>query len=160
MLIWNFLLMLLFQIPQAPVQPVATPQAAGQTVIVGLDDGMKVTLVNPEFVGFVDGCSGDAVLMYRERNFHGEMPLKTISRIEFGPYRKGKPFQMKVTLRNGEQLDVESERRDFVEIKGKSEFGTVTIKHPDPVSAPVNLATRKPSRKKDLTIQYLEIPAL
>src|SRR6267378_2186622 len=160
MLVWNFLLTLLFQTPQAPVQPVAILQAAaGQTVIVGLDDGMIVKVENPEFTGFIDGRSGDAVLMYRERNFHGEMPLKTISRIEFGPYRKGKPFQMKVTLRNGEQLDVESERRDFVEIKGKSEFGTVTIKHPDPVSAPVNLATRKPDRKKDLTIQYLEFPA-
>src|SRR6267378_2596001 len=160
MLVWNLLLMLLFQTPQPPVQQVATVQAAaGQTVIVGLDDGMKVTVQSPEFSGFIDGRSGDAVLMYRERNFHGEMPLKTISRIDFGPYKRGKPFPMTVTLRNGDQLEVESERRDFVEIKGKSEFGLVTIKHPDPVSVPVKLTTRKPDRKKDLTIQYLEFPA-
>ena len=87
------------------------------------------------------------------------MPVKTISRIEFGPYRKGKPFPMKVTLKSGEELDVESERRDFVEIKGKSELGTVTIKHPDPISVPVRITTRKPNRKKDLTIQYLEFPS-
>ncbi len=160
MLVWSLLFVLLFQTPQTPIQPVATLQAAaGQTVIVGLDDGMIVKVENPEFTGFIDGRSGDAVLMYRERNFHGEMPLKTISRIEFGPYKRGRPFPMKVTLRNGDQLDVESERRDFVEIRGKSEFGTVTIKHPDPVSVPVKLTTRKPDRKKDLTIQYLEFPA-
>src|SRR6266850_840298 len=153
MLVSSFILMVLFQTPQAPVQPVVILQAAaGQTVIVGLDDGMKVTVQNPEFTGFIDGRSGDAVLMYRERNFHGEMPLKTISRIEFGPYKRGKPFLMKVMLRSGEQLDVESERRDFVEIKGRSEFGTVTIKHPDPLSVPLKLTTRKPNRKKDLTI--------
>src|SRR5205807_3882885 len=99
----------------------AQQTAAAQTVIVGLDDGTKVTLENPEFTGFIDGRSGDAVLMYRERNFHGEMPLKTISRIEFGQYKSGKPFSIRVTLRNGGQLDVESERRDFVIVKGKSE---------------------------------------
>src|SRR5207302_7119259 len=160
MLVRSLLFVLLFQTPQTPIQPVATPQAAaGQTVIVGLDDGMKVRVENPEFTGFIDGRSGDAVLMYRERNFHGQMPVKTISRIEFGPYRKGKPFPMKVTLKSGEELDVESERRDFVEIKGKSELGTVTIKHPDPISVPVRITTRKPNRKKDLTIQYLEFPS-
>ncbi len=120
---------------------------------------MKVTIDNPEFTGFIDGRNGDAVLIYRERTFHGEIPVKTISRIEFGEYKKGKPFAMKVTLRNGDELDVESERRDFVEIKGKSEFGTVTIKHPDPISAPLKISVGKPNRKKDLTIQYLEFPA-
>ena len=100
-----------------------------------------------------------AVLMYRQQNFHGEMPLKTISRIEFGEYKKGKPFPMTVTLRNGQKLEVQSERRDFVTLKGKTDFGTVTIKHPDPTSAPVKLSTKKPNRKKDLSIHYLEIPA-
>jgi len=86
------------------------------------------------------------------------MPIKTISRIDFGRYIKGKPFPMTVTLRNGEKLQVESERRDFVTLKGKTDFGTVTINHPDPISTPLRLTTRKPNRKKDLTIQYLEIP--
>jgi hypothetical protein len=161
MLIWNFLLMLLLQTPQAPVVPVAPPVSAtaGQRVIVGLDDGMKITVDNPEFTGFIDGRNGAAVLIYRERTFHGEMPVKTISRIDFGQYKKGKPFAMKVTLRNGDELDVESELRDFVEIKGTSEFGTVTIKHPDPISPPLKLSVGKPNRKKNLTIQYLEFPA-
>jgi hypothetical protein len=160
MLISNiFLMLLLQQAPAAIPTPSAPPSTAGQKVVVGLDDGMTVTVENPEYGGFIDGRSGDAVLIYREKTFHGEMPLKTISRIDFGPYKKGRPFSLKVKLRTGEELNVESERRDYVEIHGKSEFGTVTIKHPDPVSAPVKLTTRKPNRKKDLTIQYLEFPA-
>jgi len=158
MLILNVLLMLLLQTPQAAPPPTVRP-AAGERVIVGLDDGAKVTLDNPEFSGFIDGRNGDAVLIYREQTFHGEIPVKTIARIEFGPYKKGKPFPLKITLRSGEQLDVESERRDFVQIRGKSDFGTVTIKHPDPISPPVRLSIGKPNRKKDLTIQYLEFPA-
>ena len=152
MLIVNFILILLLQTPQVPA-------SAGQTVVVGFEDGMKVTVANPEFAGFIDGRNGDAVLMYHERNVHGEIPVRTISKIEFGPYKKGKPFPMKVTLRNGDQRDVESERRDFVSIKGRTDFGTVTIKHPDPISSTVRLSAKKPDRKKDLTIQYLEFPA-
>jgi hypothetical protein len=140
----HFLLMLLLQAPQ--------------TVVVGLDDGMKVTVETPDFTGFIEGRGGDAVLLYHEKTFHGEMPLKTISRIEFGPYKKGKPFQLKVTLRNGDELDVESERRDFVTIRGKTDFGIVTIKHPDPQAVPLKLTTGRPDRKKNLTIQYLEFP--
>jgi hypothetical protein len=160
MAIFNILLTVMLQ-QTAPVVPAPStpPSTAGQKVVVGLDDGMTVTVENPEYGGFIDGRSGDAVLMYREKAFHGEMPLKTISRIDFGPYKKGKPFPLKVKLRTGEELNVESERRDFIEIRGKSEYGTVTIKHPDPVSVPVKLTTRKPNRKKDLTIQYLEFPA-
>ena len=131
---------------------------APQTVIVGLDDGMKVTFDAPDFSGFIDGHSTDAVLLYREKSVHGEMPLKTISRIDFGRYRKGKPFQLKVTLRSGDELNLETERREFVMIRGKTELGTVTIKHPDPISATVKLSTGKPNRKKSLTIQYLEFP--
>jgi hypothetical protein len=63
-----------------------------------------------------------------------------------------------ITLRNGQCLQVESERRDFVSVRGKTDFGTITIKHPDPISGPVRLSTRKADRKKDLTIRYLEIP--
>src|SRR5262249_36957643 len=108
MLILNLVLVLLLQAPQPP-----QPATAGQTVIVGFEDGMKVTVGNPEFSGFIDGRSGDAVLLYREHSLHGEMPVRTIAKIEFGPYRRGKPFTLKITLRNGEQLDVETERRNF-----------------------------------------------
>ena len=131
---------------------------APQTVVVGLDDGMKVTVDTPDFSGFIDGKGADAVLLYHEKTFHGEMPVKTIARIEFGPYKKGKPFQLKVTLRSGDELNVESERRDFVTIRGKTEFGMITIKDPDPLAAPLKLTTGKPNRKKSLTIQYLEFP--
>jgi hypothetical protein len=145
MLILSFLLTFLFQAPQ--------------TVIVGLDDGMKVTVDTPDFSGFIEGKGADAVLLYHEKTFHGEMPVKTIARIEFGPYKKGKPFQLKVTLRSGDELNVESERRDFVTIRGKTDFGVITIKDPDPLAAPLKLTTGKPNRKKSLTIQYLEFPA-
>ena len=141
----TFLLTLLLQAPQ--------------TVIVGLDDGMKVTVDTPDFSGFIEGKGADAVLLYHEKAFHGEMPVKTIARIEFGPYKKGKPFQLKVTLRSGDELNVESERRDFVTIRGKTDFGVITIKDPDPLAAPLKLTTGKPNRKKSLTIQYLEFPA-
>jgi hypothetical protein len=145
MLIVPLLLTLLFQTPQ--------------TVIVGLDDGMRVTIEAPDFSGFIEGKGTDAVLLYHENALHGEMPLKTVARIDFGPYKKGKPFQLKVTLRNGDELNVESERRDFLTIRGKTDFGVVTIKHPDPLSAPLKLTTGKPDRKKSLTIQYLEFPS-
>jgi hypothetical protein len=137
----------------------AAPAAPPQMVVVGMEDGVKVTFDAPDFSGFIDGHSTDAVLIYRERNLHGEMPLKTISRIDFAPYQKGKPFQLKVTLRNGDELKVETEHRDFVMIKGKTDQGTVIIKHPDPISPPTKLSTSKPNRKKSLTIQYLEFPA-
>ena len=132
---------------------------ARQVVLVGLGDGQQIVVQNPEFAGFIEGRSGEAVLMYRQENFHGEMPTKTISRIEFLPYKKGKPFPMTVTLKNGQKLDVESERRDFFTVKGKTDFGTVTIRHPDPVSSIVKITTKKPNRKNELTVQYLEFPA-
>ena len=159
-MILNLLLVLLLQVPQAPqTPPPPVSSTASLTVVVGLNDGVKLTVQDPEFSGFIEGRSGDAVLMYREKDFHGEMPLKTVSRIEFGSYRKGKPFPMKVMLRNGDQLDVKSERRDFMTLRGRTDFGIVTVRHPDPVSGPLRLTTRKPNRKKDLTIQYLEFPA-
>ena len=141
----HFVLILLLQAPQ--------------NVIVGLNDGMRVTVETPDFSGFIEGKGTDAVLLYHVKTLHGEMPLKTISRIEFRPYEKGKPFQLKVTLRNGNELDVESERRDFLTIRGKTDLGVVTIKHPDPQTVPLKLTTEKPDRKKSLTIQYLEFPA-
>jgi len=45
-----------------------------------------------------------------------------------------------------------------VTVRGKTNFGIVTIKHPDPLSAPLRLSTRSANRKNDLTIQYLEFP--
>jgi len=156
MLIVNLILAAMFQIPlPLPSTPVITP---GQKVLVGLDDGRQLSVADPEYTGFIEGRSGDAVLMYRQQDFHGEMPMKAISRIDFRPYKKGKAFPMTITLRNGQTLEVESERRDFVSLRGKTEFGTVTIKNPDPTSVPVKLTTKKPNRKKDLTIQYLEFP--
>jgi hypothetical protein len=132
--------------------------APGQKVLVGLVDGQELLLQDPEFSGFIEGRNGDAVLMYHQADFHGEMPLRTIARVEFLPYKRGKPFSMTVTLRNGQTLQVESERRDYVSLRGKTDFGTITIKQPDPISVPVRLTARKADRKKDLTIQYLEIP--
>jgi len=147
MLMLNLLLALVLQAPDA-----------GQKVLVGLVDGQELLLQDPEFSGFIEGRNGDAVLMYHQADFHGEMPLRTIARIEFRPYKRGKPFSMTVTLRNGQTLEVESERRDYVSLRGKTDFGTITIKQPDPISVTVRLTARKADRKKDLTIQYLEIP--
>jgi len=148
MSIVNLILILLLQAPPL-----------GQKVVVGLLDGRQIVMDNPEFTGFIEGRNGDATLLYRQQKFHGEMPMKTISRIDFGEYEKGKPFSLTVTLRNGQKIQVESERRAFVTLKGNTDLGTVTIKHPDPTLPPVKLTTKKSNRKKDLTIQYLEIPA-
>jgi hypothetical protein len=149
MLILNALLLLALQIPVPSVVP---------AVIVGLNDGQQLVLNSADFSGFIEGRDRDAVLMYRQENFHGEMPLNTVSRIEFGAYKRGQPFSMTVTLKSGQTLEVQSERRDFVMVKGKTDFGSVTIKHPDPLSPVLRLSTRRPNRKDDLTIQYLEFP--
>jgi hypothetical protein len=133
-------------------------QAPGQIVLVGLGDGRQLIVTSPEFTGFIEGRGGEAVLMYRQENFHGEMPMSAISRIEFGEYRRNRPFPLTVTLKNGQKLEVQSERRDFVMLRGRTDFGTVTVKHPDPLASPVRLTTKKPNRKNDLTIQYLEFP--
>jgi len=135
-------------------------QVLSPKVVVGLEDGQQLVLENPSFMGFIQGAGFDAVLMYRQKNFHGEMPLSKISRIEFGRYKRGQPFVMAVTLRNGEKLEVSSDHRDYVMVKGDTGAGEVTIKHPDPITAQVRLSERKPNRGKDLTILYLEFPAL
>lgn len=145
----NLLLVLLLQ------TPTTTP---GLRISVGLQDGHEITVQDPVFSGFIEGHSGEAVLTYREGRIHGEVPLKNVSRIEFGRYKKGKPFSLTVTLRNGQVLQVETERRNFVTLRGITDSGVVTIKQPDPPSGPVELDSNKANRKKDLTIQYLEIP--
>ena len=131
-------------------------QAPAQTIIVGLVDGQQLVLENPDFSGFIETRASDAVLMYRQEKFQGEMSLKSVSRIDFGEYQKGKPFSVTVTLRNGQKIEVQT-RRDFIMLKGRTDLGTVTIKHPDPLSTPAKLSTRKPNRQSDLTIQFLEI---
>ncbi len=146
MSILNLMLILLLQTP-------------GPAVVVGLDDGQQLLIQNPQFSGFIQSREGDAVLMYRQVNFHGELSLKSISRIDFGEYKRGKPFALVVTLKNGQKVEVESERRDFVMVRGATDLGSVTVKHPDPLASPLKISTRKPNRKKDLTIQYLEFPA-
>ena len=148
MLNFSLLLLLMLQTP-----------AVGQQVVVGLLNGQQILVQDPDFSGFIEGHNGNAVLTYRQAHVHGEMPLRDISRIEFGPYKKGQPFSLIVTLRDGRTVRLESERRNYVSLRGKTELGTVLIKHPDPLSAPVKLRTHPPNRKKDLTIQYLEIPA-
>jgi len=132
--------------------------APAAKVIVGLVDGQQVVVENPEFFGFIQGRNSDAVLVYRQDQVHGQMPTNIISKIEFGEYKKGRPAALTLTLRNGQKLDVESERRDFVTLRGKTDLGIVTIKHPDPVSSPLKLTTKKPNRRKDVTIRYLEFP--
>jgi hypothetical protein len=131
-------------------------QAPAQTIVVGLVDGQQLVLENPDFSGFIETRAGDAVLMYRQEKFQGEMSLRSVSRIDFGVYKKDKPFPVTVTLRNGQKIEVQT-RRDFVMLKGKTDLGTVTIKHPNPLSTTLKLSTRKPNRQRDLTIQFLEI---
>ena len=128
-------------------------------VVVGLTNGQQVVVENPEFSGFIQGRNTDAVLMYRHEKFHGQMPASSISRIEFGEYRRGQPFALTVTLKNGQKLEVQSESRDFVTLTGKTDAGTVMIRHPDPISVFRGLKKLPPDRAKDLTIQYLEFPA-
>jgi len=103
-----------------------------EQVVVGMLDGSQVTIANPEFTGFIQGHFPDAVLIYRLQSVHGQMPLKTISKLEFGPYEKGRPFAITVTLKNGEKLQVESERHDYITLAGKTNLGLVRIKQPGP----------------------------
>jgi hypothetical protein len=129
-----------------------------ERVVVGLADGRQVLVDNPEFTGFIQGSSANTFLMYRQERLHGQMPTSSISRIEFGKYQRGKPFALIVTLKNGQKIDVQSEHRDFVTVKGKTATGEVFIKHPDPIATPARLSARKRDRGKDLTIQFLEFP--
>ena len=141
----NLLLLLWFQNPV-------------QKVVVGFQDDEQLVVENPKFTGFIETRDNDAVLIYREQAFHGELSVKSISRIDFGKYKKGKPFQLSVTLMNGQTMEVQTELRDFITVQGKTDVGTVTIKDPDPLSTPVKLTEKKENRKKDLTIKYLEFP--
>ncbi len=134
-------------------------ETAPPKVVVGLLTGQQVVIENPEFSGFIYGRGSDAVLAYRQQSIRGEMPTRSISRIDFGEYRRGQPIAVTVTLRNGQKLEVQAERQNFVTLRGQTDRGIVTIKHPDPLNTPVRLGEKKPDRSKDLTIQYLEFPA-
>jgi len=148
MLILHLFIALLFQASPPPSK-----------VIVGLLNGQQFVIENPEFSGFIQGRSTDAFLTYRLEKVHGRMPTNTISRIDFGEYRTGRPFALIVTLRNGQTVELQSERFDFMTVSGQTDAGSILIKHPDPISSPVKLTKKKPNRKKDLTIRYLEFPA-
>src|SRR5256885_16042322 len=95
--------------------------ASAPKVIVGLIDDQQLVIENPKFSGFIEtrDRGADAVLMYRQDHFHGELSVKSISRIDFGEYRKGEPFDLTVTLQNGQKIEVKSERRDFLMVQGK-----------------------------------------
>ena len=144
----NLLFVALMQTPAPPLR-----------VTVGLTDGQRIVVENPEFSGFIQGRNGEAVLTYREAKFHGQLPIPIISKIEFGAYKRGEPFAMSVTLKNGQNLHVESEYRTYVTLRGRTDLGMVTITHPDPTSFPVKITSKKPNRVHDLTIQYLEFGA-
>jgi hypothetical protein len=127
------------------------------TVVVGLKDGQKLALNNPRFTGFIESRDGVSVLLYRQKEFHGELKLDALQRVDF-TYHRGKPYTLGLTLRDGHKLEVESDKRDFVILRGETDTGTITIKNPDPVSGTVRLSTSAENRKHDLTIQYLEFP--
>ena len=134
-------------------------QVPAPTVIVGLVDNRQLVVEDPQFSGFIKMRDNDAVLMYRQKSLHAELSVKSISRVDFGEYKKGGPFQLTITLRNGQKLEVQSERRDVLMVQGRSDGGTVTVKHPDPLSSVVKITTQKTDRKDGLTIAYLEFPA-
>jgi hypothetical protein len=128
-------------------------------VVVGLTDGRQVVLADPEFTGFMYGRSAQAVLTYRSDKIHGLLSVDAIARIDFGEYNKNEPFAMTITLKNGQKLQAWPERSNFLTVRGNNGTGTVLIKHPDPVATPLRLTGKRPNRKNDLTIQYLEFPA-
>jgi len=143
----SLLLTFLFQAPlNAPI------------VVVGLTDGQKLVVANPQFSGFLETRDVGTVLIYRQNHVHGQMPVSVISRIDFGGYRRGRPFLITVSLKSGQKLEVESERHSFVRVQGQTELGMVFIKHPDPAAGQLRLSINPPDRKNDLTIQYLEFP--
>jgi hypothetical protein len=132
-----------------------TPPATGQ-VIVGLVDGRQLLVEDPQFSGFIETRGNDAGLKYRQKTFRGDLDVKSISRVDFDEYIRGEPFRLTVTLKNGQKIQIQSQGPKFLMVKGRTDVGTVTIKHPDPISAPVRVTTKAANRKRDLTISYLE----
>jgi len=146
----SILLMFLLQ------TPVSTP--AKTAVVVGLLDGQQLAIDDAHFTGFIESRdAGDAVLLYRQKKFRGELKLSLVQRIDF-IYTRELTYEFNVTLKNGQKLTVEADRRNFLIVQGATDSGSVSIRHPDPISTVVRLSTGKPNREKDLTIQYLEFP--
>jgi hypothetical protein len=139
---------ILFLGPQAP-------PPAGR-VIVGFVDGQQLLVEDPQFSGFIETRGTDAGLKYRQQSFRGDLDVKSISRVDFDEYRRGEPFRLTVTLKNGQKVQVQTQGPKFLIVKGRTDVGTVMIKHPDPISSPVRLTTRPANRERDLTIRYLE----
>jgi hypothetical protein len=133
-------------------------QNAAPRVVVGLVDGQQLVVEDPQFSGFIQTRGGEAALTYRQPNFHGNLDVKAIARIDFGEYDKDEPFRLTVTLRNGQKIQVTSDGPKFVMVKGRTDVGTVTVKHPDPISTEVRVRTSSPNRSRDLKITYLEFP--
>jgi hypothetical protein len=144
-LLFNLILFLGLQVP-----------APASRVIVGLVDGQQLLVEDPHFSGFIETRGTEAGLKYRQDRFHGDLDLKSISRVDFDEYQRGKPFHLTVTLRSGQKIQVQSEGPKFLLVKGRTDVGTVTIKHPDPISSVVKITSMAPNRKRDLTISYLE----
>ena len=147
---------LLMQAPALPA-PVMQPAVQHLSVIVGLKDGQKVAVDDAQFTGFIESRDNGGVLLYRQKNFHGELNLSAIERINFN-YKKGRPYELTLRLRNGQFLTVESDKRDFILLKGATDTGNITIKNPDPIAGTVRISTGAENRKHDQTIQYLEFP--
>jgi len=144
-LLLNLILLLGLQAPAPPAR-----------VIVGLVDGQQLLVEDPHFTGFIETRANGAGLKYRQDKFHGDLDLASVARIDFDEYQRGKPFHLTVTLRNGQKIQIQSEGPRFLLVEGKTDVGTVTIKHPDPVSSVVKVTTKPPNRKRDLTITYLD----
>jgi len=144
-LLLNLILLLQLQAP-----------APAPRVIVGFVDGQQLLVEDPQFSGFIETRGAEAGLKYRRDTFRGDLDVKSISRIDFGEYRAGEPFRLIVTLTSGQRVQVQSEGPKFLMVKGRTDVGTVMIKHPDPISSPVRLSTKRQNRRRDLTITYLE----
>ena len=126
------------------------------SVVVGLTNNTQVTLNDAQFAGFIQARDdGRIVLMYRQDRLHGTLFVDAIARIDLG-YERGQPYPLTVTLKNGQILQVQSEYRNFLKVRGITDTGEVFIQHPDPISVPVELRTRAANRENDLTIQFLE----
>ena len=126
------------------------------SVVVGLTNNTQVTLNDAQFAGFIQARDdGRIVLMYRQERLHGTLFVEAIARIDLG-YERGQPYPLTVTLKNGQILQVQSEYRNFLKVRGITDTGEVFIQHPDPISAPVEQRTRPANRENDLTIRFLE----
>ena len=149
----HFLLALILQAIPIPVPVVAGPPL----VIVGLVDGQQLAITNPRFTGFIRSEEKQTLLLYRQKNFHGTMNALAIQRIDLG-YDPRVPFPLKVTLKNGQTINAQTDQQVFLTVTGSTDTGTLTVKHPDPISTVLKISKNYPNRKDDLTIQYLEFP--